>query len=872
VDNQYIPRPLGYKLFLVFFLLIHNIAVSQTIKGTVLDEERKPLSGVPVILKDKDSVNQTVSYTFSNDNGEFKIEIPSKHNSLVIVFNLLGFSTKEVIHRKDQTFYEVILSSEPIVLNEAYINADKPKILKNKDTTIFNIPKIIDGSELVIQDVLKKLPGIEIDDNGLIQFEGQPVSHILLDSENIFNNSSYSVGTQNINADIIEGVEAIKNYTENTVLRGFKKNNQIALNLKLKNTKGDLSGDLKAGIGVDNRSDVTIHGLWVSKPVKSFNFINYNNIGADQGDFKNLYPSSLLEDRLEKIHIPEPIILINSINSILPSERTRINNDIYVNTNNVFKPTEKTALHLNLGLNKDNLTQNTRSFTNYQPSLGITNIDEKNLNSLTPINGYAKIKFVALPTSSSRLSIDTELEDNNIENPQSIIINNNEQFSKATVESKLYFNKLSYTTKLNKKWAINTALRYQDIINNQSFVLSQKNNDNFSNQSLEVSTNSFQSISNIIYNIENLNIDMSFGYENRRKQLESKLLNDSLQSNNNLRYGLNDLFFSTKLDVVMGDLNITSTLKLSHLHQIISSENSKKYDKLIFNPEVQLRYKLNYRSWLDFSIGQETELVEEKNLFENYIQNSNRTFSRNNTSLKPIIPLKSTLQYSFNDQFSSFMFNTIMSMEKRSHNFIPSTVFDGVNSFVTYNFSESNSEYFTLSTSASKYLGFIKSNLKIRLSSNLFNFQNKVNDSDIRDNRSVYNNLNLILKTGFLEKFNFENNFQIGKNQFQNDIFRVSNQSWSNSFSTYYTDSKFKFSVSLDYVEPSNANINGIFFIDAFTQYSNKKGTINYSLTWNNTNFSNSLIQEKFINDISETITEIKLQDSYLMFKMQLKL
>ncbi len=854
------------------FLFAQNILFAQDITGTVSGEELQPISGVAVVLKDISKKNKTVSYTFTNNEGNFVLAAPDNIDLYVVEFSLLGFSKTEVDLKRDVFFYRVIMKTEPIALKEVFVNANIDKLERKKDTTLFNLSKLVDGFELVIEDLLKKLPGIEIDNTGLIRFEGEPVSHVLLDSENIFNNGSYVTGTKNISAKVIEGVEAIKNYTENAVLRGFKKNSQIALNIKLKENEGDFSGTIDAGVGFEERYDATAHGLWISKMLKSFSYINTNNIGKVQGDLERALQNDFLEFNTNKIPIPTSIVELSSINSMLPIERTRINKNTYFNSNNIIKPTTKSSLAINLTVNRDNVIQETSSVTNYQPLLGITDIKERNVNILSPREGVAKIKFVTQPNINSRLSLDTEIESKRVENPNRITLNNTIQSLDSKVRQSLYFNRLTYTTKVSKRWVFNSLLSIQNITSDQSFEQNDSNTSGFSTQGLETSAQSARSTNNLIFNSEKLNIDFIFGYENRKNQLQSALLTDSLSSINFSKYNMNEFFLGGKIGFDVNKLRVSGAFKLSRINQSLLAINLLKNSGFIFNPLLELRYKLNSNSWLDFSIRRQLELIEEKNLFDNFIQHSNRTFSRNITSLTPVKPIKSTLQYALNNQFSSFTFNAMLSMEKRKYNFVPSTVFNGTNNFITYTLLESPLDNYTFSTAASKYLEFIKSNLKVRFISNLFNFQNIVNNSDLRDNNTIANNLAITLKTGFLKKINFQNSVEIGGNQFRNNSIEFQNQSWSNSFEAFYTSKQFKLSTAVNYIEPSNSNLDGIFFIDAFAKYTNKKGNIDYMINWNNTNFSNSLISERFINDISETVTQTKIQDPYLIFRIQFKL
>src|SRR5690606_27441794 len=101
-----------------------------------------------------------------------------------------------------------------------------------KDTVVFNINSYKDGTERKIEDVLRKLPGIEINElSGIIKYKGKSIETVMLEGDDLFG-SNYTLGTKNINADMVTEVEAIENYSENALLKGIEHSEKVALNLK----------------------------------------------------------------------------------------------------------------------------------------------------------------------------------------------------------------------------------------------------------------------------------------------------------------------------------------------------------------------------------------------------------------------------------------------------------------------------------------------------------------------------------------------------------------------------------------------------------------------------------------------------------------
>lgn len=851
-------------------LLIFNSLLLQAqreIKGIVLDQENNPLSGVSIIAKEGVSIPRNVTFTFSDSQGNFILKIPQAIDSLSIVFNFLGFKKQEIAIPKDKEFLEVYMISQPIDLKEVTVRATKPILQRKRDTTVFDLTRVVDGTEKVIEDLLKKLPGIEVDLNGIIKFEGDPVSHILLDSEDLFNNGSYVYGTKSIDAQIIDGVEAIKNYTENTVLQGRKKTNQIALNLKLKRNKGDFSGNMDIGAGISDRYDGTSHGLWVSKPFKSFNYINYNNIGIDS-KFSSENPKGT--ENTKKDALPEFLLPNASFYTVLPNERSLLNNSFDSNFNTILKSSDKIVLHFNLGLKSNHLTQSSNSLSSFQPGLGISDINEAISKDQMPFMGAGKFKFVFLPSKGSRLAIDTEINNQTILDRQNILLNGQSQLSGTNTAYNSYYNQLSYTTVLNDKWVFNSDLAYQNKSNNQSFILESENE--VSNQITEVGDQTFTMAHSFVQNKEKFNFEAEIGYNHHSKLLASTLTGSELQAFNGLTYAFKRFYLQNRAEIDLGKLTAVGRLRINQVYQDLIDNNPLSYHGFLLNPFLELRYKLMAHSRLSLSLGWDNEFIKERFLFANPIQLSNRTFFSNTPSLEPITIFKSKLQYNYTDSFNSFFLNLALETEKSNKNFVPFITFDNSTNFTSHSFLESLTESFRLTSSTSKYIGFLKSNLNLSLISSLNTFQNVINDSSLRDNTGINHSAIITLKTGFLKSLNFENSLNIGKTVFQTSLSEFGNTSWSNSFKVYYALSRLKFMTSLDYFKPSDKNFDGIFFFDSVLRFTNKRNLIDYEFSWKNNNFSNTALEENLLNDISTTTRTTIIQRPYLMLKVQFKL
>lgn len=207
-----------------FLLFLSCTAFSQTVNFTIKDEQGVAVPFCNVLFIEK-AANATLEFT-KIVNGKGVYSVKKKYNSLIIdVQSVNYFSEKVIIDNpiQDKTYdFAIVLKNNQMKqLNEVIIKTtDRPYKVK-KDTVVFDVAKYRDGSEKKVEDLIKKLPGVEVDANGGIKYKGKALETVTLDGDNIFN-SNYKLGTKNINIDMVEQIEAIENYTNNILLKGIE--------------------------------------------------------------------------------------------------------------------------------------------------------------------------------------------------------------------------------------------------------------------------------------------------------------------------------------------------------------------------------------------------------------------------------------------------------------------------------------------------------------------------------------------------------------------------------------------------------------------------------------------------------------------------
>lgn len=229
-------------LFFPFLLFAQN-EISLKIKDT----DGNPIQRAIVIVSQQD---KQINYGTTNADGTLNLILPT--SNFILTINKLGFeqSFTAVIINKPETF-TITLSNKINKLEDVVIKS-RPKIMKIKtDTISYNLKTIVDGTEKKVEDIIKKLPGFDVDQAGKVSFKGKEIGNLLIDGNEFFNNK-HQMATQNIDADMIDGIDLLTNYS------GFSGEynggtSGIALNLKTKEGyKNKWMGDIESKVGFNN--------------------------------------------------------------------------------------------------------------------------------------------------------------------------------------------------------------------------------------------------------------------------------------------------------------------------------------------------------------------------------------------------------------------------------------------------------------------------------------------------------------------------------------------------------------------------------------------------------------------------------------------
>lgn len=272
---------LSVCIFLFAIWYPSHTYAQRTIQGVVLDS----LSGQGVwaqvsLHTPADSV---LVFSSSDAEGHFKIEV-SYHGTLLLRLRALNYEDKQISLNLPESVQvielpPVLLTPKMFSLEEVIV--EEATIEEKGDTIVFDAESFTTGHEEVVADLLKRIPGLSIDGNGIIRLGNRIVEKVMVEGDDFFGNN-YQMLTNTMPSAPVGQVEVIQNYMENPLLRGVSKDEKVALNLRLKEkAKSVWFGDLALKGGSSDRLNYEgqFHLMNFGKATKVYSLANGYNTG-----------------------------------------------------------------------------------------------------------------------------------------------------------------------------------------------------------------------------------------------------------------------------------------------------------------------------------------------------------------------------------------------------------------------------------------------------------------------------------------------------------------------------------------------------------------------------------------------------------------
>ena len=247
------------RFILLFSLVLSAMSVfsqNETITGQLIDKDsNEGLISATLQLMTKDST--VVKGVMSDDNGFFTIQAPSSGNYL-LKMSCVGYTpivkNIKVTSGKDLSLGKISMKTDAVLLKEVTAVGKAPKVVVKEDTFVYNASayRVPEGS--VVEELVKRIPGAEVGDDGKITINGKEVRKIKVDGKE-FMTGDTQTAMKNLPTSIVDRIKVFDEKSDLSRITGIDDGDEqtvLDFGLKVGMNKG-FFGNADLGIGTKDR-------------------------------------------------------------------------------------------------------------------------------------------------------------------------------------------------------------------------------------------------------------------------------------------------------------------------------------------------------------------------------------------------------------------------------------------------------------------------------------------------------------------------------------------------------------------------------------------------------------------------------------------
>lgn len=862
------------------------------ITGRVLNSlEKKPLESVNVIIRNH-TKNSIIAYSFTDKDGLFQIRT-EKSDSLYITFLLLGFKPKslplKIQKGQKELKIQIVLEEKAMDIDEVIIQTERPISIR-KDTISIKTKYFVNGTEQTVEDLLQRIPGLQIDTKGTIKVGNQEIEKLMVDGDDFFE-KGYKILSKNMPAYPIEEVEILKNYSNNRLLKDIEESNKVALNLKLdEKSKRIWFGNIETGIGNGNFYHIKGNLMNFGKKNKYYFLTNFNNISYDAtGDIENL---------IRPFRINEPASIgddqhVNSILNLTPNpldlkkSRTNFNNAKLVSLNAIFNPTEKLKIKT-LGFfnwDKINFYRNSIEVVDVKGT-NFTNSEHYELHNKKRI-AFGKLDFTYNISKTTMLEASTKYNNGDFNDDSNLVFNGNSTIENLKHQNTLFDQKISYTNKFKDNKVFLLTGRFIDEKAPQNYHINQffyqglfpENSEVNNVKQLNKNQMQFAGVNaHLLDRKENGHLfELQLGNEYRKDKLlttfslmeDETLMEQPTGYQNQTNYQVNDLYLKSKYRLEVKNFGITGKLNFHQLlNQLDNNQISSNQNPFFINPSIGFDWKINDKNKIISSYSYNTTNAKILDVYSDFVLTGFRSFSKGTGNFNQLDASSLVLNYQLGNWSDRFFANTFIFYSK-NHDFF------STNTMIEQNFTQAKKirikdrEFININSKIDYYIKFISSNLKLDLGYTQTEFKNIINDSYFREILSKSYYYGLELRSGFKGIFNFHMGTKWSTTAIQTTVENSFTDNISFLDLYFIFNNRFDAQIQSERYHFGNLNTdNTYYFLDIDLRYKWLENKLTLGLTGKNL-FNTKTFRNYSISDIGTSTTTYRLLPRYILLKAE---
>ena len=887
------------KKILLLLLLPLHIFSQSSLSGSIKDASGYPIMGANVIAVNNET-NILDGFGISNENGYFSINLKNG-TEFNIKITFIGFKPVEFnTTLNSDTVKDFVLEEQSEALDAVEIVYEMPVEIRG-DTIVYSADAFNTGTEKKLADVLKNLPGVEVNEDGRIEVEGQEVRKIQIEGKDFFDGDT-KLAAQNLPAKAVGKIEVLRNFTEVGQLSGVQNNeDNFAINIRLREGKDKFwFGEILAGTGPDN-IHLVAPKIFYYAPKFNFSVLaNSNDIGQPPLSRRDFYRFSggfgNLNSRTgTSINIGSDLAGIGSLNnnraksidSKLTATNFSVNNDkgleisgftvhsstvneleeqidrTYVATNAVENTSEFSLQENDLELYKFSLEYEPSEILQLEYNILFNKSNQYENNDLTSMYGRV----------GNRL--EETLDITRSQKPQSL----NQEF-------KLYFTLnedhiFSFEAQHldQEENPFNRAIRDRNPFTRLIPFSSSQNKYDITQERM-VHTGKLEAKLDYYYLLNDVsNINISLGVTDVNQDFNSSFyqildngpsldFNDAIY-NNDVKFDFSDAYVALNYRLRTGIFTFDPGFTL-HFYNTKNTQLGSSFERSMSDVRPNLRINLQFKKTesLRFTFRKNTQFTDVNNLAEGYIFNNYNSIFKGNRELESAVVNTYNLNYRSINQFTFTNIFANASYSKRSNSIQSRANIAGINAIRTSINSVFPRETYSVSGRIDKRFKNFKLNAGTRF--NYSDFTNVINDVSVGSN-SLTQNYSASIETNFRDKPNIELGYKYNINRYDNGTNEnkfITESPFAQIDAYFGKGFVFTAEYSFNSYKNETQTLNKFRFLDADLSYNKEGSKWEFGVGVTNLLNDQSINRDSFNQFFSQTRMYV-IQPRYILFKLK---
>lgn len=670
--NQYLLKSFNMQkklIILIFLFSVFSFSQNSTIKGKITNQQNRGVQSASVSLLDEN--NDFLGYNYTDANGNYTILYEKiKTNYLTIKVSCLGYYQTSKSLSNTNNIQNFILEEKVESLQELVLEPSK-KIRINKDTTYFKVASFGNKTEQTVEEILKKIPGIEVTTDGTIKAHGKTIDKLLIEGDDVFG-KNYKILSKNLDSKALEEVQIIDNFEDNPVFKKLNNSDKVALNLKLKKGLNHVwfgNASIGSGIMSEDRWKESINLGLIKKKIKLFYFGDYNNLGEKATDIivNNIIEKTTFGDDRFEYKTKYLYNIANNDVQFLSKTQSVFNNSFLNSLSCTSKLNKNLSVRGVTYFVKDVQNQNSSTITKYNLESNPISFTEDNFYVNRKTLASTEIELKYLPNDKNYITNLLIFKNNPNIIANNLLFNTDRINQNSNSENYTIYNHFNHSLHLTKKTALNNYFYVgNDKVNENSTILSPFLNSFLglnANEIIKQNANNklfyIGSKSKLISNFRKINLLNTIQFEYSTEQFKnnfiannqnittyennSKLKILNLSQENTIRYN-----FSKKTDLTV-NLNFQNSQ---------FEYNSFLKNLFLINPSIY--FNINKTGFGNFSLSfsESNSLPEINQLTANFLLIDYRNFLQGTTFQKSLKNQITGFNYSYYHDIKRFSINT----------------------------------------------------------------------------------------------------------------------------------------------------------------------------------------------------------------------